>query len=56
MQSVNSETVLRAKAESIIHIGQCADHLIATLSNNLNEEGPSWFEKLDIKDVLETRT
>ena len=50
MQSVNSETVKQAPAESVIYLGQCVQQLIATLAENYDKNTPLKFAKLDIKD------
>ena len=49
MQSVNLATVEQAPSESIIHLGQCVQLIVATLVDNYEENTPFKFAKLDIK-------
>ena len=49
MQLVNSATVKQSLSEAIIQQRQCVQRLIATLTDNYDDNTPFKFEKMDIK-------
>ena len=45
MQSLNSETAEQAKAEEMMHLGQCVQRVMDTLADNYVKKTHLRFEK-----------